>query len=63
MIEDGVNGLLVEHDNKVEIFNAIKRLLENAEFKEKIASGGKVKALHFGSSNMIEDTIKVLNEL
>jgi glycosyltransferase involved in cell wall biosynthesis len=40
MIEDGVTGLLVEHDNPVELAAAIVRLLRDPVFAERIATAG-----------------------
>ncbi len=40
MIEDGVTGLLVEHDNPVALAEAIVRLLQDRPFAETIARAG-----------------------
>jgi glycosyltransferase involved in cell wall biosynthesis len=40
MIEDGVTGLLVEHDNPVALAGAVVRLLQDREFAKRIAKAG-----------------------
>jgi glycosyltransferase involved in cell wall biosynthesis len=41
IITDGVDGLAVNPDNVVELVEAIRRLLDNEEFRMKIGENGR----------------------
>jgi glycosyltransferase involved in cell wall biosynthesis len=43
LIEDGIEGLLVEYENKTELAGALKRLLGDAILRKKIGEGGYLK--------------------
>ena len=63
LIEDGISGVLVDYDNKAALIQAICQVLENNEYKEKIISAAKLKADSFTLTRMIDDVVKVFNEV
>ena len=63
LIEDGVSGVLVDYDNKAALIQAIRQVLENDEYKEKIISAAKLKSESFTLTSMIEGVVKVFNEV
>lgn len=62
LIENGVNGVLVEYDNKEEIKKAILELYSNQELRKKLTGNAKEVLNKFTFEKMINDTIKVLQE-
>ena len=60
LIENGVNGILVEHNNKEEIKKAILELYANSELRQKFVIKSKEVLNKFTAERMINDTIKVL---
>jgi glycosyltransferase involved in cell wall biosynthesis len=62
MIQDGYNGLLVEYNNKEQLKNAILRLWDNKELRNKFIENGYKTLEKFKLENMINQTIIALSE-
>jgi glycosyltransferase involved in cell wall biosynthesis len=60
IIEDGINGILVEPMNERQIAEAVLRLLSNDELRKKMGINGRMKAEKFFD---IRDNIKRMREL
>lgn len=60
LIENGCNGILVEYNNKEQIKEAILRLWNDAELREKFVENSYKMLDKFSLANMIERTIEVL---
>lgn len=59
VLEDGVNGLLVEPGKSDELSKALSRLLKDEELRAKIAMGAKERVKKFS----IEENVKVIENL
>lgn len=60
IIQNGENGLLVEYNNKEQIKNAILRVWEDKNLREKLISNGYKTLEKFKLEDMINKTITVL---
>lgn len=60
IINNGINGVLVEYGNREELKSRILDLLGNEKMKELFVEGAKRKVAEFGRDRMIKDTINVL---
>lgn len=60
VIENGDNGLIVPVGNKKLLTNAMKKVLENNAFKEKIATRAKIKAQEFSADRILEKWDEVI---
>ena len=60
LIEDGVNGLLVEYNNNQAIKDAVLKLRNNPELKKELAIKAKEKSNTFTLDNMINNTLNIL---
>ncbi|MDP3764364.1 MAG: glycosyltransferase family 4 protein [bacterium] len=59
IVENGVEGLLVEPNNKAQFLNAINKLDNNKDFRKNIAEKAKIKAQKFSIENTINELIKL----
>jgi len=60
IIEDGINGLLVEYDDSDGIRNAVLKLLEDDFFAETLANNAERKVKEFNKSEMLDELVKEL---
>ena len=60
LINDGINGFLVDPHNKSALQEKILELLQNKEMQNKFIHNSSEKLKQFSFDKMIEDTIKVL---
>ena len=63
VIEDGVNGLLIEYNDKEKIKEAVIELSKNKDKKNKLIENGAVMARRFNREQMIAGVIKVLDQI
>ncbi len=63
VIEDGVNGLLIEYNDKEKIKEAVIELSKNKDKKNKLIENGAVVARRFNREQMIAGVIKVLDQI
>jgi glycosyltransferase involved in cell wall biosynthesis len=66
LIQNGVNGILVENDNPEELASAILYLLRNENVADKLGSKAKLISSEFGTENICkrweEYIAKILKE-
>jgi glycosyltransferase involved in cell wall biosynthesis len=63
IIEHEVNGLLVEAERPVEIMQALSRLIEDRELRERLGSNARKRAVeHFGIDRFLDDFVALLKE-
>ncbi|MBD3208588.1 MAG: glycosyltransferase, partial [Candidatus Nealsonbacteria bacterium] len=62
LVEDGVNGFLIEYNNKEEIKKAILKLLEDKNLQEKFINNSKEKVKKFNWERLVEETLKVIKK-
>ncbi len=62
LIEDGVNGLLVEYNNKEQIKEAILKLWRDKALREKFVANSKEKLKQFSFDLMLEQTLTILSK-
>ncbi|MFC1757082.1 glycosyltransferase family 4 protein [Patescibacteria group bacterium] len=60
LIENNVNGLLVEFNNKEQFKEAILKLYRDKVLREKFIKNSKEKVKEFNKEKMIKETIKIL---
>ena len=63
IIEDGINGLFVSYNSREELKQAVVELCFNPDLREKLTKNSQKSLEKFGKEKMIEDTIKVLEDL
>ena len=63
IIEDGINGYLVDYGNVNQLKTAIGKLLENSEIYNKMVLETKKNIKKFSIENMINSTINLYNEV
>ncbi len=63
LIEDGDNGILIEHNNKEQLKEAILRLIADKGLQEKFRQSSKEKLRAFTWQNTINETIEVFSSL
>ncbi len=63
LIEDGVTGTLVAHDDRDALIAAITRTLSAPEHAQKMAEEGKVFVSQFTIPHMVERTLEVLKKV
>jgi glycosyltransferase involved in cell wall biosynthesis len=61
LIQDGINGTLIEYNNKEQIKQAILELHKNPELRQKYIENGKKVLENFSPEKMYQDTINILN--
>lgn len=62
LVEDNVNGILIEYNNKEEIKKKIIELTKNETLREKLKEEAKNKIAEFGKERMLGETMKILCE-
>ncbi|WKK66831.1 glycosyltransferase family 4 protein [Lutimonas zeaxanthinifaciens] len=62
MIEDGVSGILVEHNNKLELINSVLKIIEDDELREKMGYNAKIKMEEFSISKIGSKWEDLINE-
>jgi len=60
VVEDGVNGILVEYNNKEEWKEAVLRLWRDKELQDKFINNSREKIRRFNWDNLINQTLAVL---
>jgi glycosyltransferase involved in cell wall biosynthesis len=60
LIEDGVNGILVEYNNKEQLKKAIIKLINDKNLKQKFIENSKIKLKKFSWENLVNETLKAL---
>ncbi len=60
LIQDGVNGFLVEYNNKEQIKDVIFKLWKDKNLQEKFVKNSKEKLKYFSFEKMIKNTLEVL---
>lgn len=60
LIKDGYNGILVEYNNKEQLKEAILRLYNNQELKDKFVENSNKELKKFSLGEMLKETIKIL---
>ncbi len=60
IIDNGVNGILIPTDNVDALIEAIKKLLQNKELKEKLVLNGFQKVMKFDISKVVKDYEEML---
>ena len=63
LITDGVNGFLVEYNNKLELKEAIARVLNHPESRERMTQSARLRSKEFNKSVVVTDIEAVLKEL
>jgi glycosyltransferase involved in cell wall biosynthesis len=63
IVENGVNGLMVEYNDKEEWKKAILKLHNNEDFKNKLVVSAKEKIKQFNWNKLIRETSEVLESL
>jgi len=63
VIEDNINGYLVEYNNKEEIFTKIDSLLSDPSKQAEFIEKGKEVLNKFTFNNMVEETNKILKNI
>ncbi len=61
LIENGKEGILVSHDNKAELENAIIEMLNGHIDSNRLVENAKKKVSGFSKEKMLKETIKVLD--
>jgi len=62
LIENGVNGCLIEKDNVEDMFHSLSSILDNQTFAETLYRNARKKAETFGWENVKPLWLKVLEE-
>ena len=60
IVEDGVDGLLVEPDNREQFLNAVEKLDKDEDLRKNISEMAKIKAKRFSIENTIAELVKLL---
>jgi glycosyltransferase involved in cell wall biosynthesis len=61
IIEDGVNGLVVEAEKPAELADALSRLIEHPALRERLAANARQRAVErFGRDRFLNEFINVL---
>jgi len=63
IIEDGVNGLLVEQKNPKSIANAIEKIISDEELREKIIENSKKTVTQFYPETIANQHFKIFNDI
>ena len=64
LIQNGVNGILVEPRNVENLAEAIRRILKDADFRERISRAGQETAhQRFSLNRMVEELESVYEEV
>jgi glycosyltransferase involved in cell wall biosynthesis len=63
LVEDGVNGFLVQVDDREEIVSAVKKLLEDREVREEFVQRSKERVKDSSWDRLVDDTVAVLEQL
>ena len=63
IIKEGYNGLLVEHDNKDQIKEAIRKLNQNSDLRDMLIKNSKDTLNKFTQEQMMQNIINVFKEL
>ena len=61
IIENGIDGILVEPNNKRQFLDAIEKLDSDEDFRNSISEKAKTKAGKFSIENTINELVKLLN--
>jgi glycosyltransferase involved in cell wall biosynthesis len=59
IIENGVDGILVEPNNKEQFLNAIEKLDKDENFRNEISQRAKIKAGKFSIENTVSELVKL----
>jgi len=62
MIEDGVNGFLIDR-NSAELADALSKILEDEELRERMSSNAMRTSDKFDWNNIVDDTARLYSEL
>lgn len=63
IIQNEENGILIESKNPEQIANALKKLFENPELKNKLGENARKQVLEkFGFEKMMKETMKIYNQ-
>lgn len=60
IIKDGINGILVEYDNQLELISAINKILLSPELARKLSVGAENKVKEFNVEKMVTSLIRVI---
>ncbi len=63
IIDDGINGFLVEPDNKEQFLNVIGRIDEDEHLRESVSQQARIKAQSFSIENTISNLGTILNQV
>ncbi len=63
LIQDGINGLLINPGNEIELEEAILKIYENEMLYEKTSNNGLLKAKSFSIDNMIQNHEKLYDSM
>ncbi|AIS52162.1 putative glycosyltransferase [Thermoanaerobacter kivui] len=63
IIEDGINGILVEKGNHIELAKAIQRLLTDEELRKRLSLKGKNSAEKYSCKKMVEEIEQIYDSL
>lgn len=63
VIEDGINGFLTDYNDKGKIFEAIQKIIENPDLKNKFSTESKKKLECFKFEDLVLKTVKMLKEV
>ena len=63
ILKDRQNALVVGYNDKEAWIRAISELFENQNIYSSILQNSKIDVARFSGENMIEETLKVLNEV
>lgn len=61
LVENGINGLLFEPNNILQMVSTINELIINPELKKTIIDNAKERSKFFSKENLIENVIKLLS--
>ena len=63
LITDGVNGFLVEFNNKAQIKEAITRVINHPESRERIVQSARGRSKEFAKDGVVNEVSKLLREI
>ena len=63
VIQNNINGLLVDFDNPQSIADQVVLLLKNKKLRKKLGENGKLKVKNFNSWNTIASKTKIVYDL
>lgn len=63
LITDGVNGFLVEFNNKEQLIEAINRVINHPESRERIVQSARGRSKEFSKDDVVNKVVELLKEI